>query len=420
MTPPNPLHLFEGYGVELEYMIVDAETLSVLPIADQLLRNDAGEFVNEVEHGALCWSNELSLHVIELKVNGPVASLDGLHRTFQEHVAEINARLEPLGGRLMPTAMHPWMDPHTETRLWPHDHNAIYEAFDRVFGCRGHGWSNLQSVHLNLPFADEDEFARLHAAIRLLMPIMPALAASSPIVELHVNGVLDNRMEVYRTNCARIPSVTGLVIPEPVFTPEAYRRDVLERMYRDIAPFDPEGTLQDEWLNARGAIARFERNTIEIRVLDVQECPQADLAIIWAVVGVLKALCDERVAPLRDQQAWPVEPLYAVFLDVVRDAESAVITDRAYLESLGLNIPSATAGELWQHLIETYVAAKAPGARRAPEYLEPLRHITQHGTLARRILRALNEDTSQAHVAALYRTLCNCLAEGEMLQRLCG
>ena len=50
-------------------------------------------------------------------------------------------------------------------------------------------------------------------------------------------------------------------------------------MYDDIAPLDPDAVLQHEWLNARGAIARFDRNTIELRVLDVQECPRADLAI---------------------------------------------------------------------------------------------------------------------------------------------
>ena len=59
---------------------------------------------------------------------------------------------------------------------------------------------------------------------------------------------------------------------------------------------------RDEWLNARGAIARFGRGTIEIRVLDVQECPQADLAICAAVVEVLQALVaedDHRPGPVR-------------------------------------------------------------------------------------------------------------------------
>ena len=68
------LHLFEGYGIELEYMIVDRDTLDVLPVTDRVLEQVAGETVNEVERGPLGWSNELVLHVIELKTNGPVAA----------------------------------------------------------------------------------------------------------------------------------------------------------------------------------------------------------------------------------------------------------------------------------------------------------------------------------------------------------
>src|SRR5678809_520166 len=90
------------------------------------------------------------------------------------------------------------MNPERETRLWPHEDNEIYEAFDRVFGCTGHGWSNLQCTHLNLPFAGDAEFARLHAAIRLVLPIIPALAASSPILDSRLTGLMDTRLHCYR------------------------------------------------------------------------------------------------------------------------------------------------------------------------------------------------------------------------------
>ncbi|HOW19319.1 MAG TPA: glutamate-cysteine ligase family protein, partial [Phycisphaerae bacterium] len=238
-----------------------------------------GEYPCEVELGDLCWSNELVLHVIELKTNGPATSLDRLSKTFHRDVTRINDILAPMGGCLMSSAAHPWMNPDLDTKLWPHDYGEIYRAFDKIFGCRGHGWSNLQSMHINLPFADDAEFARLHAAIRLVLPIIPALAASSPIIDGRLTGLLDSRLAFYRTNCRRIPSVTGCVIPEAVFTQRDYEEQILQRIYRDIAPHDPDETLRDEWVNARGAIARFCRNTIEIRVIDMQECPSADVAI---------------------------------------------------------------------------------------------------------------------------------------------
>src|SRR5690606_7705226 len=113
--------------------------------------------------------------------------------------------LAPMGAMLMPTAMHPWFDPATETRLWPHEYSPVYETYNRIFGCQGHGWSNLQSMHVNLPFANDEEFARLHAAIRLALPILPALAASSPLVEGRVTGLADSRLDFYRFNSRRLP-----------------------------------------------------------------------------------------------------------------------------------------------------------------------------------------------------------------------
>ena len=109
----------------------------------------------------------------------------------------------------MPTAMHPWMDPHAEARLWPHEYNAVYAAFNRIFDCRGHGWSNLQSTHINLPFRGDEEFGRLHAAIRLVLPIIPGVAASSPAADGRLSGLLDSRLDAYRSNARRIPSISS-------------------------------------------------------------------------------------------------------------------------------------------------------------------------------------------------------------------
>ena len=404
----QPYGLFERFGVELEYMIVSRDDLRVLPICDRLLHAVCGAYESEVELGALSWSNELVLHVIEFKTNGPAATLEGLDREFQQHVQRANAALEPLNAWLMPSAMHPSMKPHAETRLWPHEYNAVYEAFNRVFGCRGHGWANLQSTHLNLPFANDDEFGRLHAAIRLVLPILPALTASSPVVEDELGGVADARLEYYRKNSRRIPSVAGRVIPEAVFTIADYHRQILEPMYRDIAPHDPDGILRHEWLNARGAIARFERSAIEIRVLDIQECPAADLAVLALLVAVLQALVREEWRPYARQRSWQVEPLEEILLDTIRHGEDARIPYSSYLRAFGCELPvPCRVGDLWKHLYEH--ALPAPWKE---QFGHPLRLILAQGTLSRRIVRALRDDCGRESVAGVYGELCECLAEG--------
>jgi hypothetical protein len=318
-----------------------------------------------------------------------------------------------MGGRLMPTAMHPWMDPERETRLWPHEHSLIYAAFDRIFGCAGHGWSNLQSVHLNLPFASDEEFGRLHAAIRPLLPLLPALAASSPVVEGRVTGLLDSRMEAYRGNAARAPSIGGAVVPEPVYTEADYQRVIFDPILREIAPHDPEGIFHQEFLNARGAIARFGRGSIEIRVLDAQECPRADLAVAALTVAALRLLEAERWAPMAALRALPVAPLAALLDRCARDGERAEIDHPRLLRALGLPAAPLPAGRVWRHLAE---AAAGAGLLDAGAWAEPLGVLLDDGPLARRILAALGPDPGRSDLERVYRRLCDCLAAGELFR----
>lgn len=400
-------HVFAGFGVELEYMIVGREELNILPAADRLLEAAAGSLRNEVEMGDIAWSNELALHVVELKTNGPVSSLVGVADRFQENVGRVNDLLAPMGARLMPSSMHPWMDVHRETKLWPHGSRVIYEAYNRIFGCQGHGWSNVQSTHLNLAFNGDDEFGRLHAAIRLLLPVLPALAASSPLVDGKASGLLDTRLEYYRFNQKRVPSISGAVIPEPAYTRHDYEEMILSRNFRDIAPFDPDGILQFEWLNSRGAIARFDRSAIEIRVLDIQECPRADLAVVSAIVAVLKAMVAERWQPFVVQAAVPVARLAELFVSVIRDAERTVLGDPDYFRMFGLDEKKLTAGEFWQALVEKNLGRDAP-------YRLELDVILQQGPLGRRILKAVDSDFSHEKLLDVYSRLCSCLESGEM------
>jgi gamma-glutamyl:cysteine ligase YbdK (ATP-grasp superfamily) len=312
---------------------------------------------------------------------------------------------------LMPTAMHPSMVPALETRLWPHESSPVYEAYDRIFGCAGHGWSNLQSCHVNLPFAGDEEFGRLHAAIRVLLPILPALAASSPVVEGRVTGLLDNRLDAYRRNQARVPSICGAIVPEPVFTTGEYRERILGRIYRDIAPFDPQGILQHEFLNSRGAIARFSRSAIEIRLLDVQEAPVADLGIALLIGAALRALVEGRVGDAAAVRGQATGALAAILERCIADGEAAIVDDGGFLAMLGVAGRRASALEIWAHLAERALADAAADCR---DLVTAVRTILAEGPLARRLLRALGASPAPERIAAVYRELCACLAAGRL------
>jgi glutamate---cysteine ligase / carboxylate-amine ligase len=409
-TRASTFAAFEAYGLELEYMLVNSETLDVLPVADAAFAlAGAPPGGGELDRGMLGWSNELVCHVLELKNVAPrgLAELTG---RFQAEISHFNALLAACGARLMPGGMHPWMDPSVETRLWPHGNSPVYEAYDRIFDCRAHGWANLQSTHINLPFANDAEFARLHAAVRIVLPIIPALAASSPYANGRAQGPLDYRMAVYRDNSARVPSLTGDVIPETVTTRAEYENKVLRPMYRDIAPLDPGGVLQHEWLNSRGAIARFSRNAIEIRVMDVQECPLADVALAGLIIDVVQALYEERYATLASQQAAPTAVLSRVLAACVANGERGEINEPKYLRVFGEQ-SRMSAGELWRRLAERL---EANGARHHALWTGPADVVLTRGPLARRLLAVLGPQPSRGDLHAVYRELCDRLAAGRM------
>ncbi|GAB2769120.1 carboxylate-amine ligase [Salinimicrobium soli] len=401
-------HLFEVYGIELEYMIVRSNDLKVAPIVDKLLTKKHGSLTSDVENGAIEWSNELVAHVVELKTNGPTANLEELDELFAENVREMNELLTEFGAELLPTAAHPLMHPETEMQLWKHHYSKIYALYNRIFDCRGHGWSNVQSMHINLPFFDDEEFERLHAAIRLLLPIIPALSASSPIFEGKFTGFKDARMQVYKTNQKEIPEMTGKVIPEQFFNRQDYFTGIFEPINKAIKSFDTENILDHHFLNSRGAIARFDRNAIEIRVIDIQECPKADLAIAVLIIEALKLLTTQELVSLEDQKSWNEHELFDIFDRVIRHAEETPIENARYLAMFDLL--EGTAKDIWLRL---YALVKHNISEKQQEDIE---FLLKNGSLSTRILNALGEDPSENAISETYRELGKCLAENRFFR----
>ncbi len=411
MILPSRLHIFQAYGVELEYMIVDKNTLNIRPIADELLKHELGHYASDFENDLVTWSNELVLHVIELKSTKPESNFNSLESAFADDVKRINTILEKWDAMLLPSAAHPWMDPLTETKLWPHDsENQVYDIYNKIFDCHGHGWSNLQSTHLNLPFYDDEEFAKLHAAIRIVLPILPALCASSPILDGKVTGSVDTRMSYYKTNQARIPSITGKVIPEAVFSRRQYLNTIYEKIKNDIAPFDPGAILNPIWVNSRGAIPRFDRGSIEIRIMDSQECPPADLAIQALVIETIKALVNEEFSTLENQMRAKTEILAGILDDTSQLGQRAEILSSEYPGMFGLEAP-CTAKSLWQHILLKLLEKGHAGLEKwEPE----VSVILNEGTLSDRILHDMNKDYSPDSIKNTYRHLADCLAQNKM------
>lgn len=411
MEPIHRLHLFEAFGIELEYMIVNRDTLDIMPISDLLLKKVCGEISNEYVNGPVTWSNELVLHVIELKCSQPTADLEKLEKDLHENILQINELLKEWNAMLMPTAAHPWMQPDLEAKLWPHEQSEIYDIYNRIFDCKGHGWSNLQSMHINLPFYDDEEFARLHNAIRILLPLIPALSASSPILDGKFTGYLDKRLFYYQYNQRRIPSITGQVIPEKVNSKRLYHKFIYDRIARDVKKYDPDDILEPVWVNSRGAIARFDRGAIEIRIIDLQECPKADLSIAMMIIHLLKLLVSEKLVSHKDQQSWEVEPLYRIFQKTIKLGREAVIEQDRFLAMLGMAEKTAKVGLVWEKLYQD-VLTHYP--KQMAPWKESLDTIIKSGSLSERVVHVANDIYDRNNLKLIYRELSENLQEDSM------
>lgn len=393
-------HLFDVYGIEAEYVIVESESLKVLPLADQILKYfNKNQLGNEVQLDQnLLISNELVSTVIELKTIRPKRNLS-LDKEFYEGILKINSFLENLGAILMPTGMHPFLDPKKEMYLWQYDNQEIYNCYHKIFNCRGHGWCNLQSIHINLPFYGNNEFFLLHNAIRIILPLIPALSGSSPFVE-GKKFLLDSRLYFYERNQKKIPSITGRVIPEYIETIEEYKEKILSPMYRDIEKYDPMKILQEEWLNSRGAIARFERSAIEIRLMDVQESSIMDFTLINLFKEMIQYLVRKKY-----QENFKLNVLYKIYKESLKNGTNTNLPE-AYLKIW--NIKKS------QMLIKDFIYIILEKINYPSYYLPYLKLILQKGNLSERILKYLKANKmriEQKNIIHIYKRIINNLKE---------
>jgi gamma-glutamyl:cysteine ligase YbdK (ATP-grasp superfamily) len=404
VTPARSYRLLEVTGIELEYPVVDAE-MCTQPLVEELFRKFAGRPTSDVEHGEVVFSNEMASHIFEAKVRRPERSLPSMERKLASGVRAVNALLRSeWGARLLPTGMHPFMDP-ADGRLWPRAGKAIYQAYAELFDLREHGWMNVHSCHINLPFGSEQERVLLHNAVCCLLPYLPALAASSPIYEGKLGPNVCNRLAFYRTNQKRFPRISGQVVPEYMESSRQYRREILGAIYKDLRDVPGAERLRHEWINSRGAIMRFNRDAIEIRVLDVQECPKMDLALASFVRAALKFIMQ---ALKSGGISLPEHGLLVADYDAVVERGSKAPVAAPHLRRL-LGIKEREARDTLRELLRR-VEPLAPADEK--NYFPPVAGLIESGNLSERMrARVLRKRAASRRgaIRELYEELALCL-----------
>jgi carboxylate-amine ligase len=370
-----------------------------LPIVDKVIKDFCGRVVNFVELPRFTFGKELQLHVMEIKANVPFKSPLLFEETMQNAVATL---LDFLGKKyrahLLGTGMHPLLR-LDETSVWPHRHRKIYHELSKIFNLKQHGWLNIQSYHLNLPYSTEEKGVLLHNLLTVLCAYLPAISASSPIYEGAIGPNVDNRLYFYKVNQQEVPSVTGDVIPEPVSSFSQYRKEVIGRYSRDLAKAGAGKTiLFKEWVNSRGVIFRFDRSALEVRVMDEQECVKSDVALSCFIRAALRGLIAERIEPL------PHQLLVSDFNSVMAKGLNAKV----------LHPKGETARQVCKYLFKL---ASENAAEDEKKYLWVVEKRIESGNLSElireRVLKRAQKADLEEAILSVYSTLIKCLADNQ-------
>jgi glutathione synthase/RimK-type ligase-like ATP-grasp enzyme/gamma-glutamyl:cysteine ligase YbdK (ATP-grasp superfamily) len=400
---------FSVAGMELEYAVVDAH-LEVASLVEDAFRIIAGKATSDIDLGAAAGSNEIADHVFEVKTPVPMRSLHQTEEALVEGVRRFSEVLRTeFDARLLPTAMHPWMDP-ADARLWRRSGARVYQAYGRIFDLHTHGWMNVQAAHLNLPMGRGPEAAAMYNAASLLMPYLPAIAASSPIFDGRPGDSVDNRLTWIFEHQRRIPETQGDILPEFISSLPDYRRRILQPMYRALDSHPGSEVLRHEFLNARGAVLKLSRRALEIRVVDMQECVKLDVAIAAFTRAVLRHFTRD---VLRSALALPPHrELLEDFRAVVRNGSDARVTAPHLGDAVERGADGRTgARDVLRHLLGL---ARRTVRREEDDYLDLVALIIEQGSLSERIsesLRPFRNDPARFREATreVYLELAACL-----------
>jgi glutamate---cysteine ligase / carboxylate-amine ligase len=372
--------------------------LQPLPISDKIIKATCGRIINFIEMPRFTFGKEMQLHVMEIKANQPFKTPVEFEETMQNAVSKLSAIVQKHGATLLGTGMHPFLRLEG-TGIWSHYHKKIYQQYGKIFNLNQHGWLNIQSFHLNLPYQKEADAIQMHNLLANLCAYLPAIAASSPIYEGKSGRDVDNRLQFYKVNQKEVPSVSGDVIPKYASSLREYKHEVIERYSLDLAKAGADKTLLNrEWVNSRGVIFRFDRCALEIRVMDEQECIKSDVALACFVRAALRGMM------AGDAELLPHDCLVEDFNAVIKDGLNAAV----------LNLHGKTARQVCQHylkLAHEYAEADERG------YLWLIKRRIDEGNLSEQIRRAVlkrAEKTSfRQAIVDVYSTLIKCLHNNE-------
>jgi carboxylate-amine ligase len=223
-------------------------------------------------------------------------------------------------------------------------------------------------------------------------------------------------MAFYKTNQRRVPEIAGDVVPEYMTSFAQYRRDVFEPIYRALDQLPGAERIRNEFVNSRGAIPRFVRDALEVRVVDLQECVKMDVAVagfvrlaakgLWRLLDAGHLRLPEHAMLVEDYEA------------CVAQGRAARVEASHLCAAVGYRPGAATATTALHELLDL-AWGESQGADQP--YLRLVEERIRTGSLAELVLRATaldrrSEGEGRAAIERVYGELADCLLRNQPWQ----
>ncbi len=258
------------FGPELEFFVVDKETLKPKNCLDELSSlPEFNEFVKP----------ELASEQIEILAH-PSTSIKELENSLKDTTKKVISVLDKAGACILPVSLF-------DTEEFTITPGPRYELLIDTLGpdFRKNAVA-VASDQINIGAENETQAFDIFNAIRYFLPTMMALSVSSPFKMGEINGKNSNRMDVYDAAIGKFPHLTG--VPDEMHSLKDYAAHLEElpvfqhpnMMYKYMRPMPHRGVAA------------------EIRSIDKQHTVDDYLSLVALTKAVVtERLCTGRLFP---------------------------------------------------------------------------------------------------------------------------
>ncbi len=252
------------FGVEEEYLLVDAATGEARSVARQVLRRAVDEQHREG------FDAEIQQEMLEL-VTEPQSTLEGMLAAIRANRAAADELAREHGARIVALASPP---------LAVEAHAMPGERYQRIL--EHYGMTARESLtcgqHVHVSVESREEAVAVLDRIRIWLPVVLALSANSPYSAGQDTGHASYRAQLWR----RWPTANPTPYFGSVEALDAYEREMLDT-----------GVLLDENMLHFEARASKRYPTVEVRVADVSLFAETSASIAALIRGLVGAAADE-------------------------------------------------------------------------------------------------------------------------------